>query len=87
MIEKIKQSHVMGIAIAVAIGVALAHFIVEIGDYLWYSFLEDYVVRNAWMLIDLSVLATLSFLGVWQIKRLLRRETRPRKSTAPGNGG
>jgi Na+/H+-dicarboxylate symporter len=82
MIEKIKQSHVMGIAIAVAIGVALAHFIVEIGDYLWYSFLEDYVVRNAWMLIDLSVLAALGFLGVWQIKRLLSREKKSRKNSA-----
>lgn len=81
MIKRIKQYPLVGLSLAIAAGFVLAHVVNEIGDHLWGNSLEDFLVRNGWMLADLTVAAGLLALVLWK-RRSILNWLRNHKTTA-----
>ena len=76
MIEKLKQYPLVGLALAVAGGIVLAHFALQLCNYVYYNFIED----------NLGVVSALAALvlcgaGLFFLARWLRKNGKmPRKS-------
>jgi hypothetical protein len=58
----IRRYPFVGISLAVACGLVLAHVVNEALDYLWLNFLWDFLAQNGWMLGDLAAAAGVLYL-------------------------
>lgn len=71
MLERLKRHPLIGISLAVACGLVLAHIINALLDNLWDYGFEGFLQQTGWPLFGWGVAAGLVFLTVWRRRLIL----------------
>jgi len=70
MLEKLKKQPLIGLALAVAAGLVVAHLTIRLGDYFWENYFAEFIDQNGWVLFGLTVAAV----GIFFLVRWLRQK-------------